>query len=77
MAILSWLGLNLATVLGVAQALLKLIKELLTGMLNIVFPLWVGHNEAFEASVMKVRDFCQTIDGWIESIKGFFLKGVS
>ena len=77
MVILNWIKLNLATVLGVAQAILKIVKELLTGLLNSVFPLWAGHSEEFEATVMKVRDMCEKIDAWIETIKSFFLRGIA
>lgn len=70
--IISWVKLNLASVLGMIQVVLKFIKEVLTLALNIIFPAF-PHSEKFEATVVKVRDFINTIDAWVETLKSYLL----
>lgn len=70
--IIAWIGLNIATVLGIVQAVLKLLKEVLTGIVNTLFPLFPD-NGKFETVVNKVRDIVNAIDEWVEKIKEMFL----
>lgn len=69
--LLSWLPKNLATILGIIQALVKLLKEILTGVVNILYP--VIPSAKFQELVEKVRGFVNLIDAWIEKIKSFLL----
>lgn len=67
-----WIQANLATIIGIVQGILKLIKELLTGIVNlfsiiIPTPVWVQ-------TVKAVRDFVNSIDSLIEKIKAALLK---
>lgn len=73
--LLKWLPVNLAGVLGIIQAVIKVLKELLTVVVNILFPLIPSSK--FQKIVTMVRDWVNKIDAWIESIKGFFLRVVA
>ena len=72
MAVILWLGKNLATILGVVQAVIKLLKELLTGIVNIFFPLFPD-NGSFENAVTAVRGFVDKADAFIQQIKELVL----
>jgi hypothetical protein len=74
--ILAWIPLNLASVLGIVQGVIKLVKEILTAVINILFPLIPGEGN-FEKIVIKVRDWVNTVDAWVEKLKGFFLKATA
>lgn len=65
--IISWVMLNGATLLGVLQAIIKAIKELVTGVVNLL-SLFLT-DEAAEASVTTLRGWLNKVDGWIENIK--------
>lgn len=65
--IISWVMLNGATLLGVLQAIIKAIKELVTGVVNLL-SLFLT-DEAAEASVTTLRGLLNKVDGWIENIK--------
>jgi hypothetical protein len=72
MKIVVWILANGATLLGLLQALLKVVKELVTGVVNIIslfLPL-----EVAEDMVKSLRAFLNTADDFIENIKKFFLK---
>lgn len=65
--LIKWFGANIASVLGIIQAIVKFIKEVLTAVINILLPVIPG--DKFDAVVMKVRDLVNKIDEWIEKIK--------
>jgi len=65
--IIAWVALNGATLLGVLQAIVKAIKELLTGVVNLI-SLFIPA-EVAENAVRVVRDILNKIDEWIEVIK--------
>jgi hypothetical protein len=72
MKIVVWILANGATLLGLLQALLKVVKELVTGVVNIIslfLPLEVAND-----MVKSLRAFLNTADDFIENIKKFFLK---
>ena len=73
--LLAWLPLNLASVLGIVQAILKLLKEILTAIVNILFPIIPGDGK-FEALVAKIRGWVNKLDDWAESVKSFLLKAI-
>lgn len=63
----TWILVNGATLLGCLQAIVKAIKELLTGLVNLLslfMPI-----ETAEKLVRSVRDIMNKIDEWIEIIK--------
>lgn len=70
--VFKWIKANLATIIGIVQGLLKVIKELLTGIINVFSliiptPVWIQ-------TVKAVRDFINAIDAVIEKIKAVLLK---
>jgi hypothetical protein len=65
--LISWIMLNGATLLGVLQAIVKAVKELLTGVVNLLSLFMT--QEAAEKLVKVVRDILNKIDEWIEIIK--------
>lgn len=71
MKVWTWIKANGASVLGLVQAALKMVKEIVTAILNFVsiaFPV-----SAFERFILKIRDIVNVIDGWIEKIKAYFI----
>jgi len=70
--VISWVLVNGATLLGCIQALIKAIKELLTGIVNLLSLFMT--KEAAEKVVAAVRNFMNMIDEFIEKIKGHFIK---
>jgi hypothetical protein len=73
--LLAWLPLNLASIIGIVQGVIKVLKEVLTAITNILFPLIPGDGN-FEAVVIKIRSIVNTIDGALEKIKAFLLKAI-
>jgi len=71
--ILNWIRVNGASVIGIAQAVIKLLKEILTAMVNILFPLFPDDG-AFERTVMVIRSWVEKIDGVLEKIKLWLLS---
>jgi len=63
----SWIMLNGATLLGVLQSIIKAIKELLTGIVNLLSLFMT--TEAAEKCVKIVRDVMNKIDDILEKIK--------
>ena len=71
--VITWVLLNGATLLGVLQAIVKAVKELVTGVVNLL-SLFVTV-EAAEAMVKTVRGALNKVDSVLESIKGFLVRG--
>ena len=71
-ALVKWIALNGASIIGMVQAVLKFVKELLTLVINILFP--IIPDGKFEQIVLKVRDFVNKADAFIEKYKGYLLK---
>jgi hypothetical protein len=70
--IFQWVLLNGATLIGVLQSIIKAIKELATGVVNLLSLFMT--KEAAEVSVTSIRWALNKIDAVLESIKGYFLK---
>lgn len=70
--IITWIMANGATLLGCLQAIIKAIKELLTGIVNLLslFMPQATTNKVIEI----VRGALNKIDEVIETIKGYLLK---
>ena len=72
MRIIQWILVNGATLLGCLQAVVKAIKELLTGVVNLL-SLFMPQVAAKKA-VTIVRDAMNKIDDGIEFIKKYLIK---
>lgn len=73
--LIQWLYVNIAGVLGIVQAVIKALKEILTVIVNIVFP--IIPSAKFKAIVMAIRGIVNKLDEIVEKIKGFFLKTIA
>jgi len=73
--LIQWLYVNIAGVLGVVQAVIKALKEILTVIVNILFP--VIPSAKFKAIITAVRGIVNKLDEIVEKIKGFFLKTIA
>ena len=70
--VIAWVLANGATVLGLVQAIIKALKELATGIVNLLS--LVIPNSKVPEIVEKVRGVFNTIDEVIEKIKGYLIK---
>ena len=70
--LLLWLPKNLASILGIIQAVLKLIKEILTAVVNILYPLIPSAK--FQKVVDTVRGIVNKVDEVVQRVKDFLLK---
>ena len=70
--IFTWIMANGATLIGVLQSIVKAVKELLTGIVNLL-SLFLSVESA-EISVATVRGALNKVDAFLENIKGYFLK---
>lgn len=70
--IISWVLVNGATLIGVLQAIVKAVKELVTGVVNLL-SLFMSA-EAAEISVKTVRGILNKVDDGLEKVKGFLIK---
>jgi len=70
--VITWIMANGATLLGLLQAIVKAVKELLTGIVNLI-SLILPQSTANKA-VEAVRGVLNAIDEVIEKIKGYLLK---
>jgi len=69
--LLLWVPVILAGVSGVGQACVKFVKEVLTLIVDILFP--VISSEKFEEVVFAIRDAVNVIDDLLENLKNFLL----
>jgi len=73
--VIKYIPTNLASIFGILQALIKLLKEVITAVINILYPLF-GDN--FDLVVYKARDLINKLDEGCQKIKSFLLKiGIS
>ena len=63
----AWILLNGASILGIIQAVIKAVKELLTAIVNLL-AIFIP-SDKIEKVVMTVRNILNKIDEWIEIIK--------
>lgn len=70
--LLKWIPLNVVSIIGIVQAVIKFLKEVLTAIVNILFP--IIPSAKFQGVVLKVRQIVEVIDSWFEKIKGYLLK---
>jgi len=69
--IITWVLVNGATLLGCLQAVIKAIKELLTGVVNLlsIFMPQIAAQKGVEV----IRNILNSIDDIIEKAKGYLL----
>jgi len=73
-AILKWVYLNLASILGAVQAILKGVKEVLTAVLNLLgYPFFANKFGKYQEIVVKVRDVVNRVDDFVEKIKNYLI----
>jgi len=70
--LITWLLLNGATLIGVLQSIVKAVKELVTGIVNLL-SLFMS-SEASESMVTKVRWALNTVDAVLENLKSYLIK---
>lgn len=70
--LLKWLPLNLGGLIGILQGIVKCLKEILTVVANILFPIIPG--DKFKVVVAVIRNVVNKIDEILETIKSFFLQ---
>ena len=75
MKILKWLPKNIVTVFGVIQGLIKIIKELATGIVNLLSILIA--DSKYIVVINAVRSKVNAVDRWVEKVKAFFLKAAA
>jgi hypothetical protein len=61
----------LAGNLGIIQAVLKFIKELITLIVDILFP--IIPIAKFQKVVLTIRAGVETVDGWVEKVKAWLI----
>lgn len=69
--LLKWIPVNIAGILGITQAILKVIKEILTVIVNILFP--IIPSAKFKTVVTVIRGIVNKADGVVQKIKDFLL----
>lgn len=70
--IITWILVNGATVLGLLQSIIKALKELATGVVNLLS--LIMPNSTAALVVEKVRAVFNYIDEVIEKIKEYLIK---
>lgn len=69
--IVDWVKAFLAGNLGVIQAGIKFVKEVLTLVIDILFP--IIPSSKFQGIVLAVRNAVNTVDGWVEKLKAYLI----
>lgn len=70
--LIGWIAVNGLSILGMVQVVIKFVKEVLTLVVNILFP--IIPDGKFEAIILSVRGWVEKIDGWVEKGKVWILK---
>jgi len=69
--ILTWIKANLASLVGIIQAAIKALKEVLTAIINLL-SIFIPAIAA-QKIVLKIREVLEMVDGWIEKIKPYLI----
>ena len=72
--LLTWLKVNLASVLATVQTALKAVKEVLTAIVNVISIIMPA--TAAQKLVLTIRDAVNMVDDWIEKMKVVLLPKV-
>jgi hypothetical protein len=74
MKVIKWLAAILATVIGFAEVILKFLKELLTLVVDILFPIIPA--ESFKKIVTTIRAWVDIGYNWLSANKDKILKWI-
>jgi len=69
--IVQWVQVFLAGNLGIIQAGIKFLKEAITLVVDVLFP--VIPIAKFQAVVLAIRGFINTVDEWVEKLKQWLI----
>lgn len=69
--IIQWIMVFLAGNLGIIQAAIKFVKEVLTLIVDILFP--IIPIVKFQAVILSIRSGINTVDGWVEKLKAWLV----
>jgi len=69
--ILTWIKANLASLVGIIQAAIKALKEVLTAIINLL-SIFIPAIAA-QKIVLKIREILEAFDNWIEKIKPYLI----
>ena len=70
--IIQWAGLYGASAIGIVQVAIKFVKEVITLIVNILFP--IIPDGKFEQAVLKVRELVNKVDEWVEKLKQWIIR---
>lgn len=70
----TWVKVNIASLVGALQLLIKALKELLTAIVNLV-SIFFPAAEAQEV-VLAIRAFLEMVDSWLEKVKPYLIPAV-
>ena len=70
--VIQWVMVNGASILGVTQAVVKAVKELVTAIVNVI-SIFMSKEQA-EDSVKTVRGLINKLDDVLENIKTWLVK---
>ena len=68
MKVILWIGANIASIIGILQSIIKALKEIATAIINLIS--LILPKSSWVKTVEKVRDLFNTVDGWLEKLKG-------
>ena len=72
--IIQWVMVFVAGNLGIVQAAIKFVKEVLTLIIDILFP--IIPIAKFQKIVLAIRSGVEQVDGWVEKIKAWLIPKV-
>jgi len=71
----AWMPANLLGLLGILQAVVKVLKEVTTLVIDLLLPVIPG--DKFDNVVYKIRDIFNAADKGIEKVKDFFSRMIN
>lgn len=72
MKIVTWIMVNGGALIGILQGIIKVLKELVTLIVDLISLVMPGH--VSQAVVDKIRAIFNTIDEWLEKAKVLLIK---
>jgi len=69
--IIQWIMVFLAGNLGIVQVAIKFAKEVITLIVDILFP--IIPISKFQSVVLAIRNAINVIDGWVEKLKSWLI----
>lgn len=78
-SLIKWLPTNIGALIGIAQAVVKFVKEVCTLAIDIIAPILKIPGlppDADDKVIAAVRNICNVVDSWLEKIKTFLFNVV-